>query len=150
MDIGSTKVALEGRRWEKDLPELGDLEVLVAPWENKAFDRVMQKQIGLLPPGLRPDGRVEPAAYYRCLGVTIARTILFDWKNANFGNGDVAFDAAFAETVLINPEYRVLRDGIVAAARRVQQNVKATEDDLAGKSLPISPGNETGAPTPTK
>lgn len=145
MDIEQASVIVEGQRWEKDLPELGDLEVLVAPWQNKAFERVLQKQIGQLPPGLRPDGKVEPGAYYRCVGVAIARTILFDWKNLKAGGEEKPFDAKYAESLLVDARFRPLRDGIVAASQRVQQNIKAEEEAIVGNLLPASPGSESGA-----
>jgi hypothetical protein len=93
MDIQSTVVVVEGQQWQKDLPDLGDIELLVAPWENKAFERELQKQIMALPAGLRPDGRVDPFAYYGCVGRTISKTILFDWKN--FQDGE-AIDSVLA------------------------------------------------------
>ena len=150
MDIEKATVAVEGQRWEKELPELGDLEVLVSPWENKAFERVLQKQIGQLPPGLRPDGKVDPSAYYRCVGIAIARTIIFDWRNFKLGGADKPFDAKYAESLLINPEYRPFRDGVAAASRRVQQNLKLEEEELVGKLPTSSPGSETGDAALTK
>jgi hypothetical protein len=149
MDIESTVVVLDGKQWEKDLPELGDFEVLVAPWENAAFDKAMQKGIRALPPGLRADGNVDPASYYRVVGRAIARTILFDWKNYRVGGADKPFDAAYAETILTDPRYRTIRDGIIAAAKRVQFGVKAEEEALLGNSATSSVGSATGQAIPT-
>ena len=63
------------------------------------------------------------------------------------GGADKPFDAKYAETILIDPQYRPFRDGVVAAAQRVQQNVKAAEDEIVGKSSSTLPGSETGAAT---
>lgn len=149
MDIESVAVVLDGKQWEKDLPELGDFEVLVAPWENPAFEKAMQKGVRALPPALRADGNVDPAAYYRVLGKAIARTVLFDWKNYRTGGADKPFDAAYAEMVLTDPHYRTIRDGVIAAAKRVQLGVKAVEDDLLGNFAASSAGSATGEATPT-
>lgn len=147
MDIEAATVVIDGQRWEKDLPELDDLEVLVAPWQNKAFERELQKLIGKLPPALRPDGKVESGAYYICVGRTIARTILFDWKNFKVGGTERPFDRAYAEQLLVDQRYRPFRDGVVAAAQRVQQNVKAAEEEIVGKSASSSDGSASGEAT---
>ena len=65
MDIRSAVVVIDGKQWEKDLPELGDLEVLVAPWENPAFERAVQKGITALPPAMRA-GRRPSVRPSRC------------------------------------------------------------------------------------
>lgn len=147
MDIESVVVVIDGQQWQKDLPELGDLEVLVAPWDNPAFEKAMQKGIRALPPALRADGNVDPAAYGRVLGRAIARTILFGWKNYQSGDTELPFDADYAEQVLINPKYKVFRDGVVAAAKRVQQGVAAENQAIVGNSLPSSTGSASGAAT---
>lgn len=149
MDINDVAVVLDGKQWEKDLPELGDFEVLVAPWENVAFERTMQKLVRALPPGLRADGVVDPASYYKLVGKAIARTVLFDWKNYKVGGVERPFDAAYAETILIDPRYRTIRDGIIAAAKRVQLGIKAEEETLLGNSATSSAGSATGEATPT-
>jgi hypothetical protein len=145
MDIETTVVETEGKVWQKDLPELGDLEVQVAPWENPAFERAMQKGIRALPPALRPDGQVEPGAYGRVLGRAIARTIIFDWKNFVLGGVDKPFSAELAEELLVQPKYKVVRDGIIAAAKRAQLGQKADQDAIVGNSSQSSPGSENGA-----
>lgn len=144
MDIRSTANVVEGQVWQGELPDLGDLEVLVAPWENKAFERELQKRITALPPGLRPDGRVDPGAYYRCVGVAISKTILFDWKNFTDGGVAKPFDRPYAEQLLVDPVYRTFRDGVIAAARRTQQGVTAADAEIAGNSTASSSGAATG------
>jgi hypothetical protein len=135
MDIESVVVVVEGKQWEKDLPELGDLEVYVAPYENAAFERELAKRIGALPPAQRADGRVEPSAFYRCVGFALARTVLFDWKNFRAGGADKPFDKAYVEALLIDPKYKTFRDGVVMAARRVQQGIKSETEALEGNSV---------------
>ncbi|MBR0855487.1 hypothetical protein [Bradyrhizobium liaoningense] len=147
MDIQSAVVVLDGKQWEKDLPDLGDLEVLVGPWENPAFERAMQKGIAALPPALRAGGQVEPAAYRRVLGRAIARTILFGWRNYTDGGVAKDFDAEYAETVLTNPLYKPFLDGVVVAAKRVQVGAKAETEDLVGNSQPSSTGSASLAQT---
>lgn len=147
MDIENAVVVIDGREWQKDLPDLADLEVLVAPWENPAFERAMQKGIRALPAALRADGNIDPTAYAAVLGRAIARTIVFDWKNLKVGGAEQPFDAAYAEKLLVNPQLKPLRDGIMAAAKRVQQGVKSETEGLVGNSPPISTGSASGAQT---
>jgi hypothetical protein len=132
LDIETTAVVLDGKQWEKDLPGLEDLEVLVAPWENPAFERALGKLLRALPPNLRAGGAIDPAAYYRCVGTAISKTILFDWKNMKLAGADKPFEQAWSITLLTDPKYKAFRDGVVEAARRVQLGMKAEEDNLAG------------------
>lgn len=134
MDIENAVVVTEGKQWEKELPDLGDLEVLVAPWENPAFERAVGKGIRSLPPALRADGNIDPAAYYRVVGQAIAKTILFDWKNFKAGGSDKPFDQAYALDILTDPKFKPFRDGVVVAAKRMQLGVKAEETQLLGNS----------------
>jgi hypothetical protein len=108
----------------------------------------MQKGIRALPPALRPDGNVEPTAYARVLGRALARTILFGWKNYKHGGVEKPFDAEYAEQILVDPRARVLREGVVAAAKRTQLGVTADQAAILGNSQTSSPGNGTGATTP--
>ena len=147
MDIAKSKVVIAGKSWEKDLPELDDLEVLVAPWENATFNRILQKKQAALPPALRADGIVEPAAYYRCVGQAIAEAILFDWKNFQEDGVERKFDRKYAAELLTNPEYKPFRDGVVAASRRVQQGIRKEEEELAKNSEASSPGSASGEAT---
>lgn len=147
MDIENATVVTEGRQWEKDLPDLGDLEVLVAPWENPEFDRMVQKLTRALPPALRPDGVVEPRSWTIILGKAIARTILFDWKNYKLGGVEKPFDQEYAEAVMTNPKYKPVRDAVITAAKRVQLGVKAQEEQVLGNSQRSSPGSENGQAT---
>jgi hypothetical protein len=147
MDIESAVVVTEGQQWEKDLPDLGDLEVLVAPWENPAFERAVGKGIRALPPALRADGNIDPAAYYRIVGTAIARTVLFDWKNLKSGGADKPFDAAYALALLTDPKAKPFRDGVVVAAKRVQLGIKAEETALLGNLPTSSRGSGNGEAT---
>jgi hypothetical protein len=144
MDIRSTAVVVEGQQWQKDLPDLGDIELLVAPWENKAFERELQKQITALPAGLRPDGRVDPFAYYGCVGRTISKTILFDWKNFQDGDAIIPFSRAAALPYLTDQTFRNFRDGVIAAARRVQTGYKESDEAIEKNSVPSSTGAAAG------
>jgi hypothetical protein len=149
MNIEDAAVATDGKQWEKDLPDLGDFEVLVAPWDNAEFERALNKSIRKLPAGLRPDGMVDPVVYYGCVGRAMAKAILFDWKNFTVGGVEKPFDKAYAETLLTDQKYRPIRDGVVAAAKRVQLGIKKEEEDLQGNSSASSPGNGAGEASKT-
>ena len=147
MDIESAVVVTEGKQWEKDLPEMDDLELLIAPGENSAYQRELDKRVRALPPNLRADGAVEPGAYYRCVGLAIGKAVLFGWRNFKVGGKPVDFDPKVAEPYLIDQKYKPFRDAVVTAARRVQQGVKKAEEDLVGNSSASSPGKGTGEAT---
>ncbi len=148
MDINAVKVVTTGRQWIGELPDLDDLEVLVAPWENADFNKVLDRAVRSLPAGLRADGNIEPAAYYRCVGTAIAKAILFDWKNFKVGTADQPFDPEIAKVYLTDPAYRPFRDGVIAAAKRAQHNRVAEAKALEGNSVTSSPGSASGEVTP--
>jgi hypothetical protein len=147
MDIESTVVVVDGKEWQSELPDLGDLKVLVAPWENPAFERAMQKGIKALPQALRADGNIEPAAYRRVLGTVIAKTILFGWENYAIGGVAKPFEQTYAEQMLKDPRYRVFTDGVIMAAKRVQLGIVAEQTDIVGNSQTSSSGSGTGDQT---
>lgn len=147
MDISSAMVVTDGQQWQKDLPELGDLEVLVAPWDNPLFEKLVAKGIKALPAALRADGSIDPASYYRVVGEAMSKSILFDWKNFTDAGADKPFDAAYAKTYLVDPKYKPFRDGVIVAAKRVQLGVKSEETALVGNSLTSSPGSGSGEAT---
>jgi hypothetical protein len=149
MDIENAVVVLDGKQWEKELPDLGDLEVLVAPWDNAAYERALGKKIRKLPPGLRPDGAVEPQAFYRVMGEAMAETILLDWRNFKAGGKDKPYDKDYARTLLTDPKYRPFRDGVVVAAKRVQLGGRDLEEALMGNSGASSSGGKNGEATKT-
>jgi len=132
MDISSAVVVTDGQQWQKELPDLGDLEVLVAPWDNAAFERAVAKGIKALPAAQRADGTIDPGAYYRVVGEAMSKTILFGWKNFTDGGQDKPFDREFAKPYLVDPKYKPFRDGVVVAAKRVQLGIKAEETELVG------------------
>ena len=132
MNLNSVAIVTDGKFWQKDLPELDDLELQVAPWDNAAFTRLLQKKIQALPRSQRANGNIDPAAYDRCVGATMAETILFDWKNLIVGGTARPFDRALAAELLTDPKYRVFRDGVIVAARRAQESVTEDEAELAG------------------
>lgn len=144
MDLESAKVVVVGKQWEKDLPDMGDLELLVSPWENAAYNRQLDKLVRALPPNLRQDGAVEPGAFYRCVGRAMSTTVIHGWRNLKVGGVELPFDPKTAEPYLTNQEYKPFRDAVVAAARRVQQGVKAGEEVLEGNSERSLSGSETG------
>lgn len=149
MEISSVAVVtdVQLRQWEKDLPEMDDLEVLVAPWDNAAFERAVTKGIKALPAAQRADGNIDPAAYYRVVGDAMLRTILFGWKNFKDGGVDKPFDQATARPYLVDKTYQPFRDAVVVAAKRVQLGIKTAETELVGNSSTSSPGSASGEVT---
>lgn len=149
MDIEDNTVVIDGKEWVKDIPDMDDLELLVAPWENAAFKRDLQKKIRALPAGLRPDGAVDPVAYERCVGMAMVKTILFDWRNMKAGGQEKAFDKEYAQSLLTDPTKQPFKDAVVVASKRVQRGVKEEEKALEKNSSSTSLGSETSAQTPT-
>lgn len=132
MDIETTAIVTEGQQWQQDLPELGDLEVLVAPWDNKAFKRALQKKLQALPRGLRAGGNIDPATFDRCTGEVMPGTIIFGWKNFHLGGKPVEFSDAIAKTYLADPKFRVVFDGVIVAAKRVMEGDLADREAVEG------------------
>lgn len=144
MDLNKATVVTEGRVWQKNLPELGDLELEVGPWENAAYQRKLQILLAALPREARRGGNVDPVTFKRLSGQAMVGTTLFGWRNLNLDGAVVPFDDANATKFLTEPKYALFYDGAVVAAKRTQDGITADQDALAGNSATSSLGGESG------
>lgn len=149
MDLDATVTDLAAVGWVKNLPELGDIRVQVAAWENEAFNQLQQELIAAIPRSRRVGGRVKAkdmeAIHNRC----IVATVLKGWDNVKLGGQIMPYSKEQAESMLVeqHPRYKTFRDGIIIAAQRVAAGETESEEALLGNSGTSSTGGETGAQT---
>lgn len=125
MKLSSLKVnsaAIQKGRWIDDLPDLGDIRVLVRGLNNPDYRRLQQKMVRALPPNKRRNGAVDPQEMDRITGVCLARHALLDWQNVEDDGGNaLPYSKEQAEEFMSNPDYRKFRDGVFIAASQVEE-----------------------------
>jgi hypothetical protein len=141
MKLSSLKVnsdTNQNGRWVKDLPDLGDIEVFVRSSSNAQYRRHQQALIRALPPIKRRGGVVDPIEMDRINAICLAHDALCGegWRNFQDDEGaDIPFDAKTAEKMMLDPEYKKLREGVFVAASQVdeedQEDNAATEKNSA-------------------
>jgi hypothetical protein len=136
MKLLKTNVAAAGQgRWVRDLAGLGDIEVLVRGTSNPDYRRRMQAMIRALPPSKRLKGVVDPVEMDRIIGTCLCDHVLLDWKNVQTDDGkQVAFSPDAARPFLTDPAYAAFRDGVLAAASSVDEELLEDHQDTEKNS----------------
>jgi hypothetical protein len=117
------------------LPGLGDIEVLVRGTSNPDYRRRMQAMIRALPPSKRLKGVVDPVEMDRIIGTCLCDHVLLDWKNVQTDDGkQVAFSPDAARPFLTDPAYAAFRDGVLAAASSVDEELLEDHQDTEKNS----------------
>jgi hypothetical protein len=130
MKIKSAKVdnsaiqSLDGV-WQGDLPELGDISVLVRGLNNKQYRLLFEAKVRALPPSKRKNGAVDPLERDRITGEAMLEHVLLDWKNVEGDDSAlIPYSKDQAKTFLTDPDYQKFRDGVFVAASRVGEVVE--------------------------
>lgn len=129
MKIGGLKVnstLYDTGRWvsKASIPALEDMEFHVRALDCREARRVRSERLMAMPDDKRKDLSADDS--WALNAAVIAHGVLVDWRGIEDDSGPVAFDAAYAETLLANPDYRRLVDLITTAAAFVQ--VEASVD----------------------
>ena len=130
MKIGSLKSSADAAaRWVKDIPGMGNIELLVRPTSNTDYRRRMQAMVRALPPSKRPKGVIDPPEMDRITGVCLCDHSLSGWKNVeDEGGKEIPYSAEQAKTFLTDPQYAGFRDGVLTAAVSVEEEEAAANE----------------------
>jgi hypothetical protein len=124
--------------WQEDLPELGDVAVLVRGLNNKQYRLKFEAMVRALPPSKRKNGVVDPIERDRLLGICMLEHVLLDWKNIEDENGaQVPYSKEQAKVYLTDPDYQKFKDGVFLAATRVGEAIE--EDNVATEKNSAKP-----------
>lgn len=143
MEISLTKIdnsAIQSTDgvWQDDLPELGDIAVLVRGMNNKQYRLKFEAMVRALPPSKRKNGMVDPLERDRITGVCMLEHVLLDWKNVLMSGAETPYSKDQARIFLTDPDYSKFRDGVFVAATRVgemsEEDSAATEKNSARPS----------------
>lgn len=144
MKLSEIKVdatAVESGQWIGDIPEMGNLRLLVRGLNNSDYKRMSAKLYAATPRAERPGGRLTPEAGEKLQARCLAATVLIDWDGLEDDNGPVAFASDLALKLLLDPSYAAFRDGVVWAATQVGAG-RAEDAEEAAKNLELpSAGN---------
>jgi hypothetical protein len=114
--------------WQENLPELGDIAVLVRGLNNKQYRLKFEAMVRALPPNKRVNGAVDPLERDRIAGMCMWEHVLLDWRNLLLNGVVTPYSKEQAKIFLTDPDYAKVRDGVFVAASRVGE---VTEEDNA-------------------
>lgn len=130
--VDSSVIQSEAGVWQDDLPELGDIAVLVRGLNNKQYRLKFEAMVRALPPGKRRNGAVDPTERDRIIGLCMFEHVLLDWKNVEDDQGNaIAYGKEQAKAFLTDPDYQKFREGVFVAATRVGDLAQADEAAIA-------------------
>lgn len=112
-------------RWIGEIPDMGDLELLVRGFDCEAARRVRENRLRSWLRGVHPHSPLrEPPQYVRDQAVTVSlqQAILLDWRNLTDKGEAVPYSPEMAGRLLTEPQWRPFRLAVIWAA------------DLVGKS----------------
>ena len=152
MKLSSLKVnAARGEQgaWVKDLPGMGDLQLLVRGFNNSDYSRFMAKEGAAVPrdqrEGNRPNGAILPAALNAMVTRGMVEHILIDWKNlTDEHDKPIPFSKERALEMLLDPDFRPFRDAIAIAAAEVEDVSSDRVEAVVGNSSTASGGKSNG------
>lgn len=146
MDLANIEVDLGKEGWIKEIPEMDDLELHVAAWENTAFKKKRTAMVRARPRREREQGLPE-MVLDQIHAICIAETILKDWKNVRLKGIEQPYSKELALKFLTNPAYPDFRDACIWAAKKVAKANAEAEEGALGNSAGSSPGGGNGETT---
>lgn len=133
MKLSALKVssaAIEAGRWV-EAPGLPGVQLRVRGLGNADYRRLQAKLIEQVPRNKRFGGRLDPDEQDKIVGKLLAEAVLLDWRGLD-GDDDqpLAYGKDEAERLMLDPDYRLFRDAVMAAAAMVgEEDGAAAEDD---------------------
>ncbi len=136
MDLANVRVdaarAKQGE-WIKDIPGLGDIELLVRGSNSPQFRLAQAKAQRTIPRGARREGGfIDPEAADTANGQALAE-ILLDWRNISIDGAALPYSTAAALKLLTDPDMATFRDAVAWASDQVALLRKEDDDAALGK-----------------
>lgn len=137
--VNSAAIQAAGGEWQDDLPELGDVAVLVRGINNEQYSAKFEAMVAALPPSKRKNGRVRASERSRIMGSCMLEHVLLDWKNVEDAEGKpIPYSKEQAKMFLLDDDWMKFRDAVFVAATRVgemsEEANAATEKNSAAPS----------------
>jgi hypothetical protein len=134
MKISSLKIdsaRVEHGVWVGNIPEMGDVELLVRGWNNVAFRRMQQELIRALPRAQRRGTTLDPKVQDQINAKCMRETILFGWRHIQDDAGaEIAYSKDLAGQWLEDPDMRGFYDGVMWAAMNVADDFADGQEEL--------------------
>ncbi|GHC79371.1 hypothetical protein [Limoniibacter endophyticus] len=135
MDIGGLKrdsKKVEAGEWVGDIPGMGDVRLRVRGMSSPTVSAIRsRKERKITRDEREPDGTLKQEASLRVLGETLYEAVLLDWNGFTEGGKLIAYDAELARKWLTDPDFGVVQDAVIYAARIVD-NSRAADKEMVG------------------
>jgi hypothetical protein len=138
MKISSVKVdaaQIEQGTWIGDIPEFGNVRLLVRGWNNLAFRAMQSRLMAAVPRAERKDKDKWPAIMDRINAQCMRETILLGWENIEDDQGNpIPFSKELAGQWLEDPDMRPFFDAVMWAAMEVGKDQAEDTEELEKNS----------------
>jgi predicted glycosyl hydrolase (DUF1957 family) len=148
MDLEDIEVDVGKEGWIDKIPQMDDLELHVAAWENPSFKKMRKRMIDARPRNERSEGLPQDVLD-QINGICMLETILKDWKNVRLKGVEQPYSKDLAKKLLTSTAWGEFRDACQWAAQKVAKVQAATEKVIEGNSPASSPGGASGEAIPT-
>lgn len=140
-EIKVNSLAIESGAWVKNIPEMGELELLVRGSENRIARDLKSKLMRAVPQGARVDGLIPAEIMDRIDAQVAAEAVLIDWKGISDEQGQpIPFSKAKALEILLNPDLQAFNFAVTFASRMVATMKAAADEAIVGNSSSSSNG----------
>lgn len=134
MDLSEHKVDPQKREdgeWVDDIPEMGDLRLLVRGSENKMWRKRFDVLVAAVPRKKKMNG-LDPEERDRITALLLAETCLLGWENLTIGGDVVPYSKDKAKELLTDPQWVAFRSAVSWAAAMVGTDRHAELEQAAG------------------
>ncbi len=126
-DVRVDPLRIEEGAWVDNLPELPDFRVKVRGANNKDWKKLQTRLLQSIPRHKRIAGQFDPEEIDRINAILLLETSLLDWSGLTMavGGEPIPYTKEMAKTLLTDPQWGRVRDGILWAAQVVGEQVEA-------------------------
>lgn len=134
MDLGEHKIDIAKREdgeWVDEIPEMGDLRLLVRGSDNKQWRKRFDALVAAVPRKKRING-LDPDERDRINAILLRDTCLLGWENLSIGGVPVPYSKEKANELLTEPQWAVFRNAVSWASSVVGTERAAEVEAIAG------------------
>lgn len=118
--------------WVRNIPEMGDIELLVRPIDNPSYRRLQERLINAVPRSKRDGLSIPIDIRDEITAKCLLETVLLGWRGLrNDDATEIPFSRDLAEKLMLEPEYKSFRSAVAWAAGVAEtQSAASLESDV--------------------
>lgn len=132
-DLKSNSAAIAEGQWVGDIPDMGNLRVLVRGLSSPAVASARARKERIAPRKDRNrDGSLKTAVALQIAAEVLHESVLLDWDGITNEGKPVPYDVKLAKQWLTDPDYKDFANAVAWASMVVDRGEADQIDDIAG------------------